>query len=59
MNEEVETTKSGLTLTDATHFGRLFVKYGGIFIVVLIVGRIFLRSAIAFYFKITIKDIHF
>ncbi|MBT3249297.1 MAG: hypothetical protein HN846_00870 [Candidatus Pacebacteria bacterium] len=49
MNEEVETTKSGLTLTDATHFGRLFVKYGGIFIVVLIVGRIFLRSAIAFW----------
>jgi hypothetical protein len=49
MPEENEPTSSGLTLTDATRFGRAFVKYGGIFIVVLIVGKIFLRSAIAFW----------
>lgn len=49
MPEENETTNTGLTLTDATRFGRSFVKYGGIFIVVLIVGRVFLRSATAFW----------
>jgi len=48
MTGENEVT-TGLTLTDATRFGRAFVKYGGIFIVVLIVGKIFLRSAIAFW----------
>ena len=44
-----DNTKTGLTLTEATHFGRLFIKYGGITLAVLIVGRIFLRSAIAFW----------
>lgn len=43
------TTNTGLTLTQATHFGRLTVKYGSLFIVFLIVGRIFLRSFIAFW----------
>ena len=49
MTEEDEVVKTGLTLTEATHFGRLFVKYGGLFIVFLIVGRIFLKSFIAFW----------
>lgn len=49
MTEEDKVVKTGLTLTEATHFGRLFVKYGGLFIVFLIVGRIFLRSFVAFW----------
>ena len=49
MPEENEVKSSGLTLTEATHFGRLTVKYGGILLVTLIVGRILLRSAIAFW----------
>lgn len=48
MSEESENA-GGLTLTEATHFARLTIKYGGILIVVLIVGRIFLKSLIAFY----------
>lgn len=48
MTEENQApSDSGLTLTQATHFGRLAVKYGGLFIVVLVVGRIFLRSLVA------------
>ncbi len=46
---ENEPANTGLTLTVATRFGRAFVKYGGIFIIVLIVGKIFLRSAITFW----------
>ena len=49
MAEENEVVKSGLTLTEATHFGRSAIKYGGIFLVVLVVGRIFLKSAISFW----------
>lgn len=49
MPEEAETTNTGVTLTQATHFGRMAIKYGSIFIVVLIVGRIFLRSFLAFW----------
>mgnify|MGYP005838104459 CR=1 FL=1 len=49
MPAETETTNTGITLTDATHFGRLAIKYGAISIVVLIVGRIFLRSFLAFW----------
>lgn len=42
-------SSSGFTLTEATHFSRLAIKYGAIGIAVLIVGRIFLISLIAFY----------
>ncbi|MBU0579419.1 hypothetical protein KKE34_02650 [Patescibacteria group bacterium] len=49
MTEAKDNTNTGLTLTEATHFGRLFIKYGGIMLAVLIVGRIFLRSSIAFW----------
>jgi len=49
MPEENQAKKSKLTLTEATHFGRLVVKYGGLFLAVLIVGRVFLTSFIAFW----------
>jgi hypothetical protein len=39
----------GLTLTQAAFFGRNFVKFGLIAVVVMIVGRTFLAAAIQFY----------
>ncbi|HYD35432.1 MAG TPA: hypothetical protein VD999_05165 [Vitreimonas sp.] len=44
-----QTTQAGLTLTDLTYFGRQFVKYGIITVVVLIVGRTLLTAFIAFW----------
>ncbi|MBU0576221.1 hypothetical protein KJ654_00980 [Patescibacteria group bacterium] len=49
MIEAKDKTKTGLTLTEATHLGRLLIKYGGITLAVLIVGRIFFTSLIAFW----------
>lgn len=44
------TTKNeGLTLTKATKFGRAFVKWGSIFLVVMMVGRITLAAAVAYW----------
>lgn len=44
------TTKDeGFTLTKATKFGRAFVKWGSIFLVVMMVGRITLAAAIAYW----------
>lgn len=43
------TNDAGFSLTDATRVGRAVVKYGGIALVVLIVGRVFLTSFIAFW----------
>jgi hypothetical protein len=44
------TTKDeGLTLTKATKFGRAFVKWGSIFLVVMMVGRITLAAAVAYW----------
>ncbi len=40
---------TGLTLSQTTHMARIAVKYGGILVVALIVGRIFLTSFIAFW----------
>lgn len=47
------TTKNdGFTLTKATKYGRAFVKWGSIFLVIMMVGRITL-SAIVAYWKAT------
>jgi hypothetical protein len=44
------TTKDeGFTLTKATKFGRGFVKWGSIFLVVMMVGRITLAAAVAYW----------
>jgi hypothetical protein len=44
------TTKDeGLTLTKATKFGRAFVKWGSIFLVVMMIGRITLAAAVAYW----------
>lgn len=44
------TTKDqGLTLTKATKFGRAFVKYGSIFLVVMMFGRIAWGAAVAYW----------
>jgi hypothetical protein len=40
---------TALTLTVVAHYGRLFVKYGLITLVVLIVGRTFLSAAIGYW----------
>lgn len=49
MPDPKSTTETGFTLTNATHLGRLVVKYGSIALVVMIVGRVFLTSLIAFW----------
>ena len=49
MPDPQNTTATGFNLTDATRVGRLVIKYGGIALVVMIVGRIFLTSFIAFW----------
>jgi hypothetical protein len=37
------------TLTQATHYGRIFVKFGSIALVVMIVGRMLLNAAVAYW----------
>lgn len=44
-----QTTSTGPTLTDMTYIGRKVVKYGGILLVVLIVGRTLASAAINYY----------
>ncbi|PIR62077.1 MAG: hypothetical protein COY81_00065 [Candidatus Pacebacteria bacterium CG_4_10_14_0_8_um_filter_43_12] len=44
-----KTKTKGLTLTKATKFGRAFVKYGSIFLVVMIFGRIIWQASIAYW----------
>jgi hypothetical protein len=46
---DITTTAQLFTMTDATHYGRLFVKFGSISLVVLIVGRMLLTAAIAYW----------
>lgn len=48
-NQKRRNTESTFTLTHATHYGRLFVKFGSIALVVMIVGRMFLTAAIAYW----------
>lgn len=40
---------TSITLTQATHLGRLTVKYGAIALVLMMVGRIFLGAVIAYW----------
>lgn len=49
MPETRPAPSSGLNLTQTTRIGRLVIKYGAIFLAVLIVGRIFLNSFIKFW----------
>lgn len=48
-NQRRKSTQSTFTLTHATYYGRLFVKFGSIALVVMIVGRMFLTAAIAYW----------
>ncbi len=49
MPEKQAASNSSITLTQTTKMGRLVIKYGGIALAVLIVGRIFLSSFIRFW----------
>ena len=48
-NQKRRSAESTFTLTQATYYGRLFVKFGSIALVVMIVGRMFLTAAIAYW----------